>query len=209
MASFIYCILFPALVTLLVLAWADQDREQGHTFYGIETEIIDLFNNQGQISNGKFCDVMTKCDPVIYGFIDIEKPISPWPGAIRRLEDHEYIGGHTNTDNVRLNKIIGKVICGGAFNTVNLRVEVYDHDIFTQSDLIEQFNCFFVPHIVADSPLLSTWSETRVCKGIHNPNNTRLTYRWRLHALPASACGLRYNEALTLASQQKPKRAVV
>ncbi|OQV19266.1 hypothetical protein BV898_06689 [Hypsibius exemplaris] len=184
-----------ALGVLLVLIPANGELElesnRQQFYFRIETELLYFENTNNSLATGKRCDVYSKCDPVFYGYLDLEKPDSPWPGSIRRLQDHQYLSGHKNIDSAKLNHAVTKDLCGGLLSRINLRVEVFDHDLFTKSDLIEQYECPFVPDLVGANNHTALWSAHLQCRTLHQPQQHKLAYRWRVYRITPHACGLK------------------
>lgn len=157
-----------------------------------------------------------------------EQPKGEWPGAADKPQGLEMLTWKRNSNTYAVNQTVRKDICGGAlrvggpkpcftndplkmfFSTqnVNLRVEVLDEDFFGKYDLIEQFECKFVPHIVQDPRVDGTeWTLLDNCRGrhqnekikceqfvsLHHPVTRfllfRLTYRWRVYEISPAECG--------------------
>ena len=49
----------------------------------------------------------------------------------------------------------------------NVRAEVYDKDIYTPNDLIEQFSCLFPLHLASGGEENVGWSGTQECAGVN------------------------------------------
>jgi hypothetical protein len=53
------------------------------------------------------------------------------------------------------------------FQIVNLRVEVFDYDLMSSMDLIEQLECVFEPEHVGEDAERTIWSPRLDCEAIH------------------------------------------
>ncbi|GAV06366.1 hypothetical protein RvY_16375 [Ramazzottius varieornatus] len=167
-------------------------------FYRIEVELGELENSQGYQANGQFCDEVTQCDPVIYAYIDVEKPLSPWPA--KNPTDMNMLTWMRNSNSYGINSTTVKDICGGGLGNINARIEVQDEDFLGKYDLIEQFECKFYPTIAdrlggqendidRTAARFKEWTPFSECTAKHQPEKLRLFYRWRVYAIDISECG--------------------
>ncbi|XP_055346732.1 uncharacterized protein LOC129594164 [Paramacrobiotus metropolitanus] len=181
------------------------DRDRGSSFSGagvdgdnfpdyfrVEVEIQRLENEKGILSNGKNCDVFGgKCDPRVQVFVDVDQPLSPWPGS---SESKEYqwpqIFEASNVNSPTIGKSVTRDVCGGSVNKVNARVSVLDVDTATSNDHINNFDCVFdvIPHDVARDAKSAQWSQSFECTPKFQSGKMRLLARQRSYEIPASNC---------------------
>jgi len=166
-------------------------------FYRIEIELGHFENALGYQANGQYCDEVTACDPIIYTYIDVEKPLAPWPA--KTSPEQTMLTWRRNTNTYEINQTISKDICGGGLSNVNARIEVMDEDFLGKYDLIEQFECKFFPPIaesvsgISQQELASfykEWADMKECQAKHQPTKIRLFFRWRVYPLEMAECGV-------------------
>jgi len=153
----------------------------------VEFQLTKLENPESIIYNGKKCDVGSKCDPRLSGYVDTEKPLNAWPGS-KPLKQFTKIFESDNVDSTPVNKIVSRDVCAGsAYNKANLRVDLQDKDV-TGSDQIEQFECLSGQDVRIREGA-STWSAEKPCSAKYNPNKVKLLYKWRAFKVPDRECG--------------------
>ncbi|XP_055344013.1 uncharacterized protein LOC129592084 isoform X2 [Paramacrobiotus metropolitanus] len=156
--------------------------------YRIEVQFARFDNPYGIISNGKRCDVATRCDPVLYSYIDIDNPSGNFPGSARSLGDFQLFLDRRDANTVNMNARIIKNVCNRLRlpETVNARVEGFDYDYFTRWDVIENFECIF-PFIPSPREDM-IWSDLSECRSIYQPKLIKLYYRWRIFPIRYGEC---------------------
>jgi len=159
-------------------------------FYRIEVELGHMENVMGTQANGQYCDEITACDPIIYTYVDVEKPLAAWPA--KAASEQIMLTWRRNTNSYEINQTIYKDICGGGLSNVNARVEIMDEDFFGKYDLIERFDCKFYPPAaevangisqLGASSYYREWAPMSECQAVHiKPKGAqvRLMFRWRV-----------------------------
>ncbi|GAV06367.1 hypothetical protein RvY_16376 [Ramazzottius varieornatus] len=174
---------------------------QPSRFFRVEVLFTHLENIDGRTYNGKRCDIVTKCDPIVYTFIDMEIPQAPFPGAARSLKDFNRIVQERDKNTVIMNAKLTQDLCTPVTlkqqKPINVRVKVMDYDFLTLYDLIEEFDCRlpgFKPRnasVVIEKESLE-WSSVTDCVALNRPGKVKLSYRWRAYPIMASDCGAVY-----------------
>ncbi|XP_055329790.1 uncharacterized protein LOC129582312 [Paramacrobiotus metropolitanus] len=162
----------------------------GH-YYRIDVMLTELHNPKSLIHNGKRCDVFTACDPLLYVYIDTQKPRETFPGGARSQEDFTVLTSQYNSDTLTINRSLSKTICGSSSQAlptdVTARVDARDHDYFTGHDIMEEFNCSFVFRASWEGDY--AWSEERPCKARFHPLDISLRFKWRVIPITPEQCG--------------------
>ncbi|OQV16853.1 hypothetical protein BV898_09025 [Hypsibius exemplaris] len=170
---------FLALSTLVITVAADSMR--------VEFQLTKLENPEGILYNGKKCDIGSKCDPRLSGYVDTDKPLNAWPGS-KPVSQFTKIFESDDQDSASVNKIVSRDVCvGSSFNKGNLRVDLVDKDV-TTTEQIEQFECMS-GRDVRIREAAAVWSTEKPCESKFNPNKVKLMYKWRAFNVPDRECG--------------------
>lgn len=174
---------------------ADQNTTKGHSkgfpdFFRIEVEIQKLENVGSLRSDGKECDWKSKCDPVVSAAIDIEKPVSAFPGATPPVNTWPTIFTATDNDSPTIGASVNRDVCGGAVNKVNARVNILDADTPGLSDTINQFDCVYRLEAsdIAEDALSAKWSAPFECTAYFQASKMKLYARQRAYQISEAIC---------------------
>jgi len=152
-----------------------------------EFKLTKLDNPQGILANGNKCDIGSKCDPSMTGYVDTDKPLNVWPGP-KPKNEWAKIFEADDDDSPKINKIVSRDTCGShPYSKANLRVDVVDKDV-TTSDQMEQFECLSGRE-VQPRETNARWSTEKPCDSKFNPNKVKLNYSWRSFTIPERDCG--------------------
>ncbi|OQV22826.1 hypothetical protein BV898_03260 [Hypsibius exemplaris] len=187
---------FLVLHTVLLTYLSSTLAMYSEGYFRLEVLFTHFDNTDGKIFNGKRCDAMTACDPIIYAYIDLEEPAAPYPGKAKRLRDFQQLVSETGKNVIIMNAKMVKDMCIPVLlhqqKAVAVRAEVRDRDYFTPDDLIDEFDCRFnfipKPGSLLESAT-GTWSSVQSCQAINRPNKISLSFRWRAYPIMASDCG--------------------
>nr|7DBT_A Chain A, AMNP/g12777 [Ramazzottius varieornatus]7DBT_B Chain B, AMNP/g12777 [Ramazzottius varieornatus]7DBU_A Chain A, AMNP/g12777 [Ramazzottius varieornatus]7DBU_B Chain B, AMNP/g12777 [Ramazzottius varieornatus] len=158
-------------------------------FFRIETEIQRLDNPAGILANGKKCDFTGACDPVVTAFLDLESPLSPWPGSVAASK-WKTIFEATDQNSPTIGRSVIRDMCGGSASNVNLRVLVNDADSLSSQDEIGKFSCLFQldARDVAMDSLSAQWGPSTECTAEAQQGKIRLFARRRAFEIPSTSC---------------------
>lgn len=176
-----------ALLILLLCAVATVVKGES---VRVEYKLTKLQNPGGIIYNGKKCDMGSKCDPRVSGYVDTEKALNAWPGP-KPMSQFTKIYEDDDVDSPDIQKIVSRDICvGSSYTKSNLRVDAVDKDL-TGTDQMEQFECLSVggTRDVKASERSAAWSDERPCSGKYNPDKVKLIYQFRAYNIPERECG--------------------
>jgi len=153
----------------------------------VEFQLTKLENPEGILANKKKCDIGSKCDPRLTGWVDTVKPLNTWPGE-KPVSGFTKIFESDDVDNTPVNKIVSRDVCvGSAFNKANLRVDLVDKDV-TTTEQIEQFECMSGRDVRLRESA-AVWSAEKPCDAKFNPTKVKLLYKWRAFNVPDRECG--------------------
>ncbi|XP_055337273.1 uncharacterized protein LOC129587506 [Paramacrobiotus metropolitanus] len=153
----------------------------------VEYKLTQLHNPQGILSTRKKCDVGSKCDPKLTGYVDTDSPLATWPGP-KTKKDWTKIFEASDEDSPKINKIVSRDCCSrDCYRKANLRIDAVDADV-TTSDQMEQFECLSGRDVAA-SESQARWSTEKPCDAKFNPKDVKLNYSWRAFTIPDRECG--------------------
>ncbi|XP_055341509.1 uncharacterized protein LOC129590354 [Paramacrobiotus metropolitanus] len=157
-------------------------------YYRVQADLLQLQNPLGVRHDGKPCDRLGVCDPVIKVFLDTERPMSAFPGP-RYISQYTKIFSAVDQNEPVINKNVSVDICGQPFSKANLRAYVKDDDSFLRltDDHISDFDCIFSPTPAADEAS-AQWSKGEPCQGTTQPGKIKLFYRYRVFTIPPEQC---------------------
>ncbi|OQV25416.1 hypothetical protein BV898_01092 [Hypsibius exemplaris] len=164
-------------------------RGQFPDFVRIEVEIQRLDNPTGIIANGKKCDTFKSCDPRLTAYLDIGKPLSPWPGSVPEKK-WPIIFEVSNQNSPTIGKSLNVDVCGGSVNKINARVHAVEMDSLTGNDEMNNFECLFDvdPRDIALDAGSARWGPSTECRSSAQPGKIRLFARQRAYEIPSTSC---------------------
>ncbi|XP_055334654.1 uncharacterized protein LOC129585812 [Paramacrobiotus metropolitanus] len=156
-------------------------------YYRIEALVVRLENQAGIKSNGGSCDTFGKCDPIVYAYIDTDKPTNTFPGSLD-VKAIPKIFETTNNNSPDINYKLTKDICNKDPNTQKamLRVHVTDHNTILSNSLISDFDCP-LGGTLANEERSATWQDA-ICTGKYQEKKIRLSARVKMYRVPQNDC---------------------
>jgi hypothetical protein len=162
------------------------NREEA--YLRIQVELIKLTNEKGLTIEGSKCDTFGSCDPVVYAYIDTDRPNADFPGS----RDSKYWPkvfeiDDKNTIDFR-NANLSRDVCGLPYRDAKLRVLVEDKDSVSANDVIAKFDCPIVSE-PDTSETFSKWqSGTCTSSTPTAPKAVTLTVRYKIFSVPRIRC---------------------
>ncbi|GAU88073.1 hypothetical protein RvY_00836 [Ramazzottius varieornatus] len=155
-------------------------------FFRVEAEIRELKNPSGVQSNGSPCDIGGKCDPIVYAYVDLIKPTSPFPGTLA-VESMPKVFAVDGTNNPSISTVVSADLCGQTLIKATLRVQIMDHNALLTDSLISNFDCY-IGGDVPDSVQQAEWSPVETCVSKFQSDKLTLTFRSRMYRISQQDC---------------------
>ncbi|XP_055346602.1 uncharacterized protein LOC129594070 [Paramacrobiotus metropolitanus] len=169
--------------------------------YRVEVDLVRMENKGGILANGKSCDVLSTCDPKLYGDIDLTGT-GAWPKD-PAYQKWTVIFKATNNDSPNIAKTLQKDVCqnrGQSSSSIQgvMRVRAVDEDSITQEDDMGKFDCVFTlrPSDVKPSAAGVQWSDVLECTGSTQVGKIKLFARTRAYEISTSACNAMRNTVI-------------
>ncbi|OQV13447.1 hypothetical protein BV898_12299 [Hypsibius exemplaris] len=167
---------------------AENDTNTLAIYYRIEAELVNLENNGGIRSTGAPCDSSGSgpCDPILYAYIDVQQPNSPFPGALTTALFPKVFAANA-INSPRIGAIVSATVCNQKVAKGTLRVRIMDRNKIMANSLINDYDCY-IEGRSGVTPNEAEWTRPTNCVGHYIPGKTKLVFRSRIYHIKPDQC---------------------